>query len=84
MKVRLIDDVSASHVNATVQVESAPPLHTLDVVAAIPLDLSHRASGKAWLGPRISQQWASYVVVFDPSARGPLIFRLHALPFGAS
>ena len=39
VKVRLIDDFSASGVNSTVQVENSPKLHTLDVVGALCMEL---------------------------------------------
>lgn len=97
IKVRLIDDFSASGVNATVQVESKPPLHTLDVVAAAALEITRKGQGGLWLGKTFdlsaayrqlyvaeSSLWAAYLVCFDPVARGPKVFQIRALPFGAS
>lgn len=95
VKIRLIDDSSASGVNDTVQVESATKLHTLDVAAA--LELLKVSSDQQWLGKTIdlssayrqlgilpSSRWVSYVAVFDPKSKKPLIFAMLALPFGAS
>eukprot|EP00435_Cladocopium_sp_Y103_P070991 s38_g36.t1 len=97
VKVRLIDDFSASGVNSTVQVETASKLHTLDVAAALCLELLKLPGSHQWLGKTIdlsaayrqlgvapTSRWVSYIAVYDPSANGPKIFSMRALPFGAS
>lgn len=96
-KVRLIDDFSASCVNDTVQVESASKLHTLDVVAALCMELLRLGGNNSWLGKTIDlsaayrqlgvapgSKWVSYIAVFDPTSGQPKIFAMRALPFGAS
>ena len=97
LKIRLIDDFSASGVNDTVQVESATKLHTLDVAAALCMELLKVSPGEQWLGKTIDlssayrqlgispcSKWVSYVAVFDPESKGPKVFAMRALPFGAS
>ena len=97
LKIRLIDDFSASGVNDTVQVESATKLHTLDVAAALCMELLRVSPGQQWLGKTIDlssayrqlgvspcSKWVSYVAVFDPGTNGPKVFAMRALPFGAS
>ena len=96
-KVRLIDDFSASSVNATVQVDSAAKLHTLDVAAALCMELLKSSPDQQWLGKTVdlsaayrqlgvspSSKWVSYIAVYDPESRSPKIFSMKALPFGAS
>lgn len=53
VKIRLIDDFTASNVNQTVQVENAPKLHTLDIVAALCMELLRRHGDAEWLGKTI-------------------------------
>ena len=97
LKVRLIDDFSASCVNDTVQVETASKLHTLDVVAALCMELLKVGGDSQWLGKTIdlssayrqlgvspAAKWVSYIAVYDPSTGRPKIFAMRALPFGAS
>ena len=97
LKVRLIDDFSASGVNSTVQVDSCSKLHTLDVVAALCMELLRSSPGKCWKGKTVdlsaayrqlavspSSRWVSYIAVFDPSSRSPKVYAMRALPFGAS
>ena len=96
-KIRLIDDFSASGVNDTVQVESASKLHTLDVAAALCLELLRTSGQDVWLGKTFDlasayrqlgvapdSYWVSYIAVFDPNAQGPRVFAMRALPFGAN
>ena len=88
-KVRLIDDLSASGVNGTVQVEPTPPLHTLDVVAAVSREITRQGQGGLWLGKTFDLSaayrqlyissdslWSSFLVVYDPIARRPKCFSL--------
>ena len=96
-KIRLIDDFTASNVNQTVQVENAPKLHTLDVVAALCMELLRQHGGDEWLGKTIDlssayrqlgvspqSRWVSYIAVYDPSSKSAKIYSMRALPFGAS
>ena len=96
-KIRLIDDFTASNVNQTVQVDNAPKLHTLDIVAALCMELLRLPCDEAWVGKTIdlssayrqlgispSSRWVSYIAVYDPSSGGAKIFSMRALPFGAS
>ena len=73
LKIRLIDDFSASGVNSTVQVENSAKLHTLDVVGALCMELL-----------RLGITWVAYIAVYDPQTKSPRIFSMRALPFGAS
>ena len=97
VKVRLIDDLSASGINSTVQVQCMPKLHTLDVVASVALELTKSGRTFDWLGKTFdlasayrqlalssNSLWASFVVCFNPEHRKPEIFAMRALPFGAS
>ena len=52
-KIRLIDDFSARGVNSTVQVENAPKLHTLDVVAALCMELLRIGPGEQLVGKTV-------------------------------
>ncbi|CAK8987291.1 unnamed protein product, partial [Durusdinium trenchii] len=91
-EVRLIDDFSCSMVNQTTQVETTPQLHTLDVIAALLLELAKEWVGKtvdlaaAYRQLAISPQslWASYVATFNPTSRRVEIYQVLAWPFGAS
>ena len=96
-KIRLIDDFSASGVNSTVQVENAPKLHTLDVVAALCMELLRAGPGEQLVGKTVDlssayrqlgispgSKWVSYIAVYDPNSKSPKIFSMKALPFGAS
>ena len=96
-KVRLIDDFSASGVNDTVQVESATKLHTLDIAAALCMELLRVSGSCQWMGKTIDlsaayrqlgvapgSKWASYIAVYDPNSEQPKVFAMRALPFGAS
>lgn len=97
VKIRLIDDFTASNVNQTVQVENAPKLHTLDIVAALCMELLRQHGTTEWLGKTIDlssayrqlgispqSRWVSYIAVYDPSTKTAKIYSMRALPFGAS
>ena len=97
LKVRLIDDFSASGVNSTVQVDSNAKLHTLDVVAALCMELLRATPNAEWVGKTVDlsaayrqlalspkSRWVSFVAVFDPVSKRPKIYSMRALPFGAS
>jgi len=96
-KVRLIDDFSASGVNSTVQVSSMPKLHTLDIVAALSLELTRPPLDCSWVGKTVDlssanrqlgispqSEHVSYLSVFNPSSKKPEVFLMRALPFGES
>ena len=96
-KVRLIDDLSKSNINSTVQIPEAPRPHSTDVVASLALALLLGSSGQRVLGKTFDLKSAyrqlgihpnslgcSYIVCFDPVARGPAIFQMLAVPFGGS
>ena len=53
IKIRLIDDFDASGVNSTVQVDNAPKLHTLDVVAALCMELLRIGPGEQLVGKTV-------------------------------
>ena len=95
-KIRLIDDLSGSFVNSSLQSEESPKPHTTDVVAAVALELLKKCDrqvlGRAFdlkaayrqLGIHPDSLWAAYVVVFNPYKRVAEIFQLQAVPFGAT
>jgi len=96
-KIRLIDDFTASNVNQTVQVDNAPKLHTLDIVAALCMELLRLPCDDAWVGKTIdlssayrqlgispTSRWVSYIAVYDPASKCAKIISMRALPFGAS
>ena len=95
-KIRLIDDLSGSNTNATVQADETPRPHSTDVIAAVVLSLisstSQKFLGRTYdlnaaykqLGISASSLWASFVVIFNPKTRKPEIYQLLALPFGAT
>ena len=96
-KTRLIDDLSASGINDTVQAEETPTPHTVDVAAgmitsAMRLLPGERRKGRAYdlvsahrqLAVSDESRWASYVALWDHEKRDVAVFALHALPFGAS
>ena len=96
-KVRLIDDLSKSKINSTVQTPEAPRPHSTDVVAAMVLALLQGSSGSRVLGKTFDLKSAyrqlgihpnslkySYISCFDPQSRRPAIFQMLAVPFGGS
>ena len=92
----LIDDLSASMVNATVQTNESPKPHTTDVVAALALEIlksqGPEVLGRAYdlksaykqLAISKDSRWAAFVVVFKPVDRRPEVFQLLAVPFEAT
>eukprot|EP00435_Cladocopium_sp_Y103_P004485 s3451_g1.t1 len=96
-KIRLIDDLSKSHINSTVQTPEAPKPHSTDVVAALTLALLQVAQGRCAVGKTFDLKSAyrqlsihpdslsfSYIACFDPVHRKPAIFQMLAVPFGGS
>ena len=95
-KVRLIDDLSASSINKTVQCSETSRPHTTDVIASVALGLLERCHGEV-LGKTFDLKAAyrqlgihkdslsfSYIACFDPIKRCPVIFQMLAVPFGAT
>ena len=95
-KIRIIDDLSGSMVNMTVQCNETPRPHTTDVIASVTLSMLENFTGDAMgktfdlksayrqLGIRESSLSFSYVACFDPIKRQPAIFQMLAVPFGAT
>ena len=96
-KTRLIDDLSASGINDTVQAEETPTPHTVDVAAGMIASAMRHLPGKQHKGRAYDlvsayrqlavsdeSRWASYVALWDHEKRDVAVFALHALPFGAS
>ena len=78
-KIRLIDDLSKSNINSTVQTPEAPRPHSTDVVASLALAVLLGSSGRKVLGKTFDLKSAyrqlgihpnslscSYIVCFDP------------------
>ena len=96
-KMRVIDDYSMSGVNATVQVSESPKPHATGQVVALCLSLLANCGHQTMMGRTFDlksayrqlciapqSSWASYVACWDASAKAPKVFRVRALPFGAS
>eukprot|EP00435_Cladocopium_sp_Y103_P054817 s1566_g18.t1 len=96
-KIRLIDDLSKSNINSTVQTPEAPKPHSTDVVASLALALLQDSCTKNVLGKTFDLKSAyrqlgikpssldfSYIVCFDPVSRKPAVFQMLAVPFGGS
>ena len=96
-KTRLIDDLTASGINDTVQAEETPTPHTVDVAAGmIASTMRHlpgrKHKGRAYdlvsayrqLAVSDNSKWASHVALWNHQLREVSVFALHALPFGAS
>lgn len=95
-KIRLIDDLSGSFINSTVQSNATPRPHTTDVAASLALGFLEKYNGSV-LGKTFDLQSAyrqlcisedslpfSYIVCFNPHTRKPEIFQMLAAPFGAT
>ena len=96
-KMRVIDDYSMSGVNSAVQVSESPKPHATDKVAALCLSLLAHCGQEPVMGRTFDlksayrqlsiapqSSWASYVACWGASTRMPRVFRMRALPFGAS
>ena len=94
-KTRLIDDMRP--VNQTVSTFESPRPHTVDVLAAMGRELMSACpgvpiQGKAFdrtaayrqLPLRPDAAWVSFISIWDCERKEPALFRLKALPFGAS
>ena len=95
-KIRLIDDLSGSFINMTVQTNETPRPHTTDVAASLALGFLERFAGPV-LGKTFDLKSAyrqlgisedslpfSYIVCFNPRTRQPEVFQMLAVPFGAT
>ena len=74
VKIRLIDDFTASNVNQTVQVENAPKLHTLDIVAALCMELLRQHGNLEWLGKTIDLSSAYRQLGVSPQSRWGVVY----------
>ena len=96
-KTWLIDDLSASGINDTVQAEETPTPHTVDVAAGMIASAMRHLPGKQHKGRAYdlvsayrqlavsdASRWASYVALWNHQTSDVSVFALHALPFGAS
>ena len=96
-KIRLIDDLSKSGINSTVQTPEAPKPHSTEVVASLVLALLLGSKGRGALGKTFDLKAAyrqlgisphslsfSFIACFDPVSRKPAIFQMLAVPFGGS
>ena len=96
-KTRLIDDLTASGINDTVQAEETPTPHTVDVAAGMIASTMRHLPGRKHKGRAYDlvsayrqlavsdrSKWASYVALWDHQRNDVSVFALHALPFGAS
>ena len=96
-KVRLVDDLTKSGINSTVQTSEAPKPHSTDVVASLTLALLLAARGRSVCGKTFDLKSAyrqlgihpnslscSFITCFDPKSRKPAIFQMLAVPFGGS
>ena len=96
-KIRLIDDLSGSQVNSTVQTSESPKPQNLDFIGALLLQILQTGCFPELLGRTFDVKSAykqmgialeslrfAYVVVFNPVKREPEVFQLLAAPFGAT
>eukprot|EP00435_Cladocopium_sp_Y103_P067862 s777_g30.t1 len=97
-KIRLIDDLSGSHVNSTVQAAESPKPQNVDFIGAMLLSvLQTNSSAVEVLGRTYDLKSAykqlaiapaslpyAYVVIFNPHKKKPEIYQLLAAPFGAT
>ena len=96
-KIRLIDDLSASSVNQTVQCSESPKPHSVDFVAALILSMLRQGVGTSIMGRSFDLKSAykqlaisakslefAFVAVYNPETRRPEIYQLLAAPFGAT
>ena len=96
-KIRLIDDLSASNVNQTVQCSESPKPHSVDFVAALKLNMLRQGVGTSIKGRSFDLKSAykqlaisarslifAFVAVYNPGTKKPEIYQLLAAPFGAT
>ena len=96
-KIRLIDDLSASGVNQTVQTAESPKPHSADFIAAMLLAVLKVSEGSKLMGRSFDLKSAykqlamakeslsfAFVAVYNPERAKAEIFQLLAAPFGAT
>ena len=96
-KTRMIDDLSSSGINQTVQVFESPKPHAVDVAAAMIFRVMSVCAGHPVLGRSYdlksayrqlaissASKWASYIGFWDHRSRRVGVYQLHALPFGGT
>ena len=93
----MIDDLSSSGINQTVQVFESPKPHTVDVAAAMIFRVMSVCAGHPVLGRSYdlksahrqlaissASKWASYIGFWDHRSCRVGVYQLHALPFGGT
>ena len=96
-KIRLIDDLSSSKVNQTVQTAESPKPHSVDFIAAMLLEVLKHSKGIQLLGRSFDLKSAykqlaiaksslscAFVAVYNPRSGKAELFQLLAAPFGAT
>ena len=98
-KIRAIDDFSASHINLCTGLREKVRVESVDAAAAMIRQwmLALKGTGRRLVGKSFDLKsayrqigvckehlFASWVCIYNPETGAPALFRLHALPFGAS
>ena len=96
-KIRLIDDLTGSKYNNTVQASESPKPQNIDFIGAVLLQFLQMRSGQKVVGRKYDLKSAykqlaiaeeslvfAFVAVFNPELRRPEAFQLLAAPFGAT
>ena len=96
-KIRLIDDLSSSKINQTVQTAESPKPHSVDFIAAMLLEVLKYSKGIQLLGRSFDLKSAykqlaiaksslscAFVAVYNPRSGKAELFQLLAAPFGAT
>ena len=96
-KIHLIDDLSSSKVNQTVQTVESPKPHSVDFIAAMLLEVLKHSKGIQLMGRSFDLKSAykqlaiskaslscAFVAVYNPRTGRAELFQLLAAPFGAT
>ena len=96
-KIRLIDDLSASGINQTVQTAESPKPHSADFIAAMLLAVLQVSKGSKLMGRSFDLKSAykqlaispnslsfAFVAVYNPDKARAEVYQLLAAPFGAT
>ena len=96
-KVRMIDNLTSSYINKSVQAYESPQPMSTDVIAGIGQKLMRLCGDQKFLGKAFdltaayrqlpistNSAWCSYVACCTPGSDMPSIFRMLALPFGGA
>ena len=96
-KIRLIDDLSASNVNQTVQCSESPKPQSIDFVAALLLTILKSSGGAKIKGRSFDLKSAykqlaiaesslrfAFVAIYNPYKKKAEVYQLLATPFGAT